>query len=129
MKKRLLGFLCQWCGARALEHLSYQRRPLPAGFYPIRVPCSGSVAPEVITQALASGASGVLVVGCPPGQCHFREGNQRCAIRMRFLKGWLKALGVSGERIRLALVGAGEGEKLYQIVWDFWEDLGEDRPL
>jgi len=129
MKTRLLGLLCHWCGARALENLSYQRKTLPEGFYPVRIPCSGTVRIDHLTQALASGASGVLVVGCPLGQCHFREGNLRCQARLRLLQRWLEDLGISGDRVRLALLGAGEGEKLYRIVWDFWEALREDRSL
>lgn len=40
------------------------------------VPCTGWIHALSLERALRRGASGVLVVGCPPGACRFREGDR-----------------------------------------------------
>ena len=44
------------------------------GYRALRIPCSGWVQPLMIERVIRQGASGVLVVSCPPGGCGFREG-------------------------------------------------------
>jgi len=44
------------------------------GYRVLRVPCAGWVQPLMIERAIRQGASGVLVVTCPPDKCSFREG-------------------------------------------------------
>jgi coenzyme F420-reducing hydrogenase delta subunit/Pyruvate/2-oxoacid:ferredoxin oxidoreductase delta subunit len=44
------------------------------GYRVLRVPCAGWIQPLMIERAIRQGASGVLVVSCPPGRCVYREG-------------------------------------------------------
>jgi coenzyme F420-reducing hydrogenase delta subunit/NAD-dependent dihydropyrimidine dehydrogenase PreA subunit len=44
------------------------------GYRALRVPCAGWVQPLMIERAIRQGASGVLVVTCPPDKCSYREG-------------------------------------------------------
>ncbi|OAQ20987.1 hydrogenase iron-sulfur subunit [Thermosulfurimonas dismutans] len=130
MSLKVIGFLCEWCAAKALENLAFKRKTLPEGFYPIRVPCSGTVDLEVVRKALEKGASGVLVGGCPQGECHFREGNLRAGLRIIAYQKLLSALGLNPRKLKAVWVSASEGEKLYQEIWRFWEELkGEGSPL
>jgi len=41
----------------------------------VRVPCTGKIDPIYILQAFKRGADGILVLGCPMGNCHFQDGN------------------------------------------------------
>ncbi len=41
----------------------------------ITLPCIGAAPPDLLSRALAAGAAGVSVVGCPPEDCANREGN------------------------------------------------------
>lgn len=126
----MIGFLCEWCAARALENMAHKRLKLPDGFLPLRVRCSGAVEPALLTEALRRGALGVLVGGCPRGHCHYREGNTRAEIRLKVYRKLLAALGLSPDRVRGVWVGSGEGERLHREIWQFWKELtGEDRPL
>jgi coenzyme F420-reducing hydrogenase delta subunit len=45
-----------------------------SGYRVLRVPCAGWVQPLMIERAIRQGASGVLVVTCPPDRCAYREG-------------------------------------------------------
>jgi ferredoxin len=40
------------------------------------LPCLGSLQPAAVAEALAAGASGVLLVACPAGDCGYREGSR-----------------------------------------------------
>jgi len=44
------------------------------GYRALRIPCAGWVQPLMIERVLRQGASGVLVVSCPPDGCGYREG-------------------------------------------------------
>jgi ferredoxin len=46
-----------------------------SGYEVMSVPCAGWVHPLLAERGLRRGASEVTVVGCPPGQCHYREGS------------------------------------------------------
>lgn len=123
MSLKVVGFLCEWCAAKALENLAFKRKTLPEGFYPVRVPCSGAVDLELIRKAFEKGASGVLVGGCLQGECHFKEGNLRAGLRVKAYQKLLSALGLNPGRLKMIWVSAGEGQKLYQEIWRFWEEL------
>jgi ferredoxin len=42
----------------------------------IPVPCVGALHPNLLTRTVDAGAAEVRVIGCPPGDCAQREGNQ-----------------------------------------------------
>ena len=77
----------------------------------IRVMCSGRVDPRFILEALIMGADGVLILGCAPGDCHYKRGNVEALRRMPLLERILQQYGVQKARIRFDSVSAGEGEK------------------
>jgi len=89
----------------------------------IRVMCSGRVNELLILKAFALGADGVLVSGCHPGDCHYMKGNLSARRRVAGLKPFLKAVGISSDRLRLQWVGASEGLKMAESVKDFTETI------
>ena len=46
------------------------------------LPCVGTLHPEMLMKTLAAGADGVMVAGCIPEDCPFREGSQWLAERL-----------------------------------------------
>ncbi len=127
MPPKIIGFLCEWCAARALENLAFHRPELPPGFQPLRINCTGSLELEVVTKALAQ-AEGVLVAGCPSGECHFKEGNLRAGLHLEALRRVLSALGEDPRRLKVLWLSAGEGERLGEEIWKFYRELShEDR--
>ena len=46
------------------------------------LPCTGMLPPSFVDYALRDGADGVLVTGCPPGDCEYRTGAQWAAERL-----------------------------------------------
>ena len=72
---------------------------LPEHWHPVT--CCGSIEPEQILDALAGGCSGVLILACRRGECHFQEGEWHCLKRVELLKPLLEANGIDPGRLRM----------------------------
>jgi F420-non-reducing hydrogenase iron-sulfur subunit len=78
--------------------------------------CSGSVDPVYILRALLGGADGVIVGGCPPGDCHYVSGNYRARRRIAILKTILATLGLEDDRVWVRWISAAEGAKFARTM-------------
>jgi len=126
---RILGLLCNWCSYTGADLAGTARMKYPPNVYTLRVMCSGRVDPGFILHALRSGADGVLVCGCHPGDCHYVEGNYKCLRRMLLTKKLLEGLGVDLRRLRLEWVSASEGERYREVVTSFTEEIRSLGPM
>ncbi len=116
---KIIAFLCNWCSYAGADLAGSLRYSYPPNLYPIRVPCSGRVEPEFIIKAFLSGADGVLVSGCHPGDCHYRTGNYYANRRFNLLTRFLEVIGIPKERVRLEWISGSEGLKFSQVAKDF----------
>jgi len=80
--------------------------------------CTGRIDPQFVLKAFQSGADGVLILGCHPGDCHYKEGNYKALRRFHLLKNMLQQFGIDEGRFRLDWVSASEGEKFVQVIED-----------
>ena len=64
-----------------------------------RVTCGGKLQVSALLKAFEDGADGVVVISCPPDQCHNLMGSQRAARRAMAVRKALEELGVEAERI------------------------------
>ena len=85
----IVGFLCNWCSYRAADLAGTARIKYAPNLRPIRVMCSGRVDPQFVLQAFRSGADGVLIAGCHPGECHYVNRNIKALRRFMQLKNTL----------------------------------------
>jgi len=125
----IVSFLCNWCSYEGADKAGGARLNYPANIRIVRVMCSGRVDPELVIQALKEGASGVLILGCHPGDCHYKRGNYKALRRVHLLKKTLKQLGIEEERVRLDWVAAGEGEKFAKVANEMVETIKNLGPL
>ncbi len=128
-KPVIVGFLCNWCSYRAADLAGTSRMGYPSTLRDIRIMCSGRMDPAWVLHALRSGADGVLVVGCHPGECHYVEGNYKAIRRMHLLKRTLRQLGVEDERVQLHWASASEGVQFAEIVLNMTEQIKALGPL
>jgi len=82
----------------------------------------------MVLNALLWGADGVLVAGCHPGDCHYKEGNYFTRRRFAQLKKVLESLGLEPERVELAWVSASEGQRYADVVNDFTDKVTQIGP-
>jgi F420-non-reducing hydrogenase iron-sulfur subunit len=90
--------------------------------------CSGRVDPLFIFEALSSGADGVLITGCHPGECHYVSGNLWAEARYDAIKSLIKEIGIKPERLRLSWISASEGAKFAQVIKDMVIDMKKIGP-
>lgn len=128
-RPRIIAFLCNWCSYAGADKAGGQRLAYAAEVRLLRVMCSGRVDPQFILTAFRQGADGVLVLGCHPGDCHYRSGNEKARARMALLDALLPQLGVDRRRLRLDWVAAGEASRFQNIVDETAATLRELGPL
>jgi F420-non-reducing hydrogenase iron-sulfur subunit len=125
----IVGFTCNWCSYRAADLAGTARIKYPPNIRLVRLMCSGRLDPTFILKALSSGADGVLVSGCHPGECHYLEQNYKALRRFHFLKRLLAEFGVEPGRLKLVWASAAEGVQLAQAITQMVEEVRELGPL
>ena len=120
---RIIAFFCNWCTATAADLAGTLRIQYPANILPIRTMCSGSVDPVYVLRALLGGADGVIVGGCPPGDCHYVSGNYKARRRMAILKTMLTTLGLEEDRVWIKWISAAEGPKFARTMNEVTEAI------
>ena len=126
---KIVGFCCNWCSYRAADLAGTARIKYAPNVRILRVMCSGRVDPSFVLKALASGADGVLVAGCHPGECHYISQNYKAMRRYHMLKHTLAGLGVEPDRVRLVWASAAEGQQFADAVDKLVEDIRRLGPL
>ncbi|MCD4818612.1 MAG: hydrogenase iron-sulfur subunit [Candidatus Cloacimonetes bacterium] len=132
MKKEkftIVTFLCNWCSYEGADRAGSARLNCPANIRVIRVMCSGRVEPQFVIQAFRDGASGVLILGCHPGDCHYKKGNYKARRRIILLKKTLKQFGIEQDRVRLDWVSASEGTRFAKIANEMADTIKQLGPL
>ena len=125
---RIIAFLCNWCSYAGADLTGTSRIQYSPNVKALRVNCSSRVDPTFVIKALMSGADGVLVAGCHPGDCHYKSGNLYTRRRVMMLKTLLETIGIPPDRLRLEWVSASEATKFANVVNDFVDEIKELGP-
>ncbi len=119
----IVAFCCHYCAYTAADMAGSQRLPYPPNVKIVQVPCSGKVDAQHIVTAFEKGADGVYVAGCLEGDCHFKNGNERAARRVEYVKKYLEEIGIESERLEMVNMSAGMGQRFAQIATDITEKI------
>lgn len=95
----------------------------------VPIMCSGKVDATYIMDAFRKGADGVLILGCPDGECHFQNGNYQARKRVMLLHKTLKEFGIEPERVMLKLDIDPEGTLIPTIIEQMCESLSRLGPV
>ena len=95
----------------------------------IPIICTGKIDATHIIDAFREGADGVLILGCPEGDCHYQDGNYEARKRVHLLREVLGPLGVEKERLRIELSSDPDGTRIPQLVKAMTADLAKMGPL
>lgn len=125
----IIGFTCNWCSYRAADLAGTARVKYPPNIRLIRLMCSGRLDPTFVFKAFASGADGVLITGCHPGECHYLEQNYKALRRFKLLRRTLAQMGIEPERIKLVWASAAEGVKLAEEITKLVAEIRALGPL
>ena len=120
---RIVGFLCNWCAYAGADLAGVSRIQYPPNLRVVRIMCTGRIDPVFIFEAFRSGADGVLVAGCHPGDCHYISGNFKAYRRVLMLKRLLEQFGLESERLKLEWVSASEGDRFATVIKDMVKEI------
>ena len=124
----IVSFCCNWCSYAGADLAGVSRLQYPPNIRIVRVMCSGMVHPNLVIDALTKGADGVLMCGCHPGDCHYKEGNLKAEKRAEAITLMLEDFGLEAERFRLEWVSASEGPRFAQVAREFTKKIKELGP-
>jgi F420-non-reducing hydrogenase iron-sulfur subunit len=95
----------------------------------VPIMCSGKVNASHVVDAFRKGADGVLILGCPDGQCHFQNGNYQARKRVLLLKKTLRDFGIEPSRLRIVLDVDPEGKNIPTVIDSMKAELARLGPL
>lgn len=118
-RPRILVFGCEWSGHAAAELAGANKLSYPAEARLIRTRCSARFDPMHILWALSSGADGVFLGACPPGDCHYVDGNRHAQKRIDTLRRLLAESGFDPRRLRLEWITPDDPRDFVGKITDF----------
>src|SRR4030066_1283817 len=92
---------CNWCSYPAADMAGTARMKYAPNIRLIRLMCSGRLDPTFVLKAFAGGADGVMITGCPPGECHYIEQNYKALRRYLLLRRPIAQMGIDPGRVKL----------------------------
>jgi len=116
---RILVFGCEWSSHAAAELAGANKLDYPSETRLIRVRCSTRFDPLHILWALFNGADGVFLGACPPGDCHYIDGNRNAQERYDTLIKLLAQSGFDPRRLRLEWITPDDAHDFVSKITDF----------
>jgi coenzyme F420-reducing hydrogenase delta subunit len=95
----------------------------------VPVICTGKIDATHILEAFKAGADGILILGCPEGDCHYQDGNYEAKKRVYLLRSLLESFGIESERIRIELSADPDGKKIPELVENMKRELARMGPV
>jgi heterodisulfide reductase subunit A len=118
-RPRIVVFGCEWSSHAAAELAGANKLAYPSETRLIRVRCSARFDPIHILWALFSGADGVFLGACPPGDCHYVDGNRNAQERYDTLRKLLAQSGFDPRRLRLEWITPDDAHDFVTKITDF----------
>ena len=128
-RPRIIAYCCNWCAYAGADLAGINRRQYAPEVRILRVMCSGRVSQGIILKTFTSGADGVMVLGCHPGECHYQVGNVFAEKRVEEVRELLDLAGVDPSRLLLRWISASEGELFGRTIDEFVAHILELGPL
>ncbi len=130
-KPRVLVLACQNDAYPALDMAGIQRSKINPFIRVLPVRCLGSVSLLCISDALASGYDGVMMMGCKSGddyQCHFVRGSAMAQERMMKVGDTLKSMMLEKERVVTHEISINDAHSLPGLIDEYMETIDSIGP-
>jgi heterodisulfide reductase subunit A2 len=125
----VMGIGCNWGGAAAADHAGVRSLFYSERFYLLPVACIGQLDPTVMGRAFLEGANGLLLIGCPPEECHHSYGIDHTWSRVLLVKKLLSLIGLERDRIALAHTDLNRPEQFVHTVNSFVSHMDRLGPI
>ena len=124
--QRFILFTCNWNAYSGLESAAVQGEMYAPEIRPIRLACLGRLHPGLILKAFAHGATGVLMLGCPHGDCQHDFGYQKAQEVYELSRKLILMLGYRDVQLQLDWVAADDGSGFVHKINAFVDELLKD---
>lgn len=125
-KPRILAFVCENDAMPSVDMAGIKRMKYNSMVRIIPLRCLGSMNTVWISDALASGYDGVILIGCKKGddyQCHFIRGSELAEYRMDNVREKLKQLVLEEERVEIHELAITDYHKVPGLFDKFLETI------
>ena len=122
---RIVGFVCNWSAYSSVEMAGVNREEYPPNIRLVRLMCLGRLHLGLVLKAFELGADGVMLLGCPPDDCHYESGIASAKEVFTQARKMLNLLGVDQKRLALVEVPLGRGDILARQVSTFVKRIGK----
>ncbi|HEY9166662.1 MAG TPA: hydrogenase iron-sulfur subunit [Candidatus Kryptonia bacterium] len=113
---KIVAFVCNWCTYAGADLTGTSRIKYAPNVRIMRFPCTGRIDYNLVLNAFAQGADGVIVSGCHPNDCHYTSGNFHARRRWIVFRELMEFMGIDMRRVRFSWVSAAEGAKWAEVV-------------
>jgi coenzyme F420-reducing hydrogenase delta subunit len=87
------------------------------------MPCTGKIETLYLLKAFEEGVDGILVVGCPEGECHYLEGSIRTRRRVNFTLKILDEIGIGGCRVHMYNIDPSDSDAFSKVTNEIIEKI------
>jgi F420-non-reducing hydrogenase iron-sulfur subunit len=126
---KLVAFVCNWCTYAGADLAGTSRLQYAPNVRIVKLPCTGRIDPLLVLKAFETGADGVLVSGCHPGDCHYTSGTYHARRRWAVFGRLLDLAGIDDQRLLFSWVSAAEGQKFADLINEFTAKLRAAGPF
>jgi len=123
--KKIVIFACHWCHYGGTDIRGRGLSDYPAGVKVLRLTCTGRIGPGLILKAFQHGADGVMIMGCPDGECHYLDGNRSYQRDEGVVRELMQTIGIPASRYRTLWTHPGQDGAFRRGIEAFMEALGE----
>jgi coenzyme F420-reducing hydrogenase delta subunit/ferredoxin len=125
----VLAFGCAWGGLAAADNAGVKGLKHDPRLYMLRVSCIGQLDPSVLARAFLEGANRLLLIGCPPEDCHHSYGLDHTWSRVNLIKKLLALCGFDRRRIALAHADLNQPEEYIRTVESYVNSMAALGPI
>ena len=115
----IVGFVCNWSAYSGVEMAGVNREEYPPNIRLVRLHLG------LILKAFELGADGVMLLGCPPDDCHYESGITSAKEVFTQASKMLNLLGIDPKRLALVEVPLGRGGFLARKVSTFVKHISQ----
>jgi heterodisulfide reductase subunit A len=126
-RPKIALFQCQWCLYSESDQ-DWVDHQLPPSIHLIKTSCTGRINPLYILNAIQGGVDGIVISGCLPEKCHYKEGNLSAVRQHEAFLGLLDYIGYERERVRFLWLDLQDRGRIQRELADFEVFLEELQP-
>lgn len=115
---KIILFQCQWCLYSEPDQ-QWVDQELPPSVHLVKTSCTGRINPLYILNAVQGGADGIMISGCLPEKCHFKDGNLSAFRQLDEFVSFLDYIGYEKSRICFVWIDLQDRGRIQREVNDF----------